>query len=233
MGSKKEKIENKRYLNGYEHDAMWMSYRYAIGRHTAASVMHAGRMVQNVYGRIQEEQIGFDVYDMRREINRVLEFEFNFGLDIVTSQEHFEPFNALIQLEKKIKKDYGISLLDYLKDHKVTARLNNKLEYEFIEGMPIYPDQQKYETKFYDIITWENAANALDPNKHHMVTTKFSGEEKTYEAFEYITYNKINGFHVNYTSIDNYLKNPHKFTYISEEFITKIDGKEYEFGKGN
>lgn len=209
-----------------------MSYRYAIGRHTAASVMHAGDLVQNVYGKLQPERLAFDVYDMRREINQVLEFEFNFGIEYTALQEYCDPFNALIQLEKKIKRDLGISLLDYLKDHKVVAKVNNKLEYDFIEGMPLYPGQPKYETKFLDLLTWANAANALDPNKHHMVTTEFSGEEKTYDAFEYITYNKVNGFYVNYTSIDNYLKKPHEFTYISEEFITKIDGKEYEFKKG-
>ena len=29
-------------LSDYEMDAMWMSYRYAIGRHSIASVTHAG-----------------------------------------------------------------------------------------------------------------------------------------------------------------------------------------------
>ena len=230
MSVKKENAEDKKYLNAYEHNAMCMSYRYAIGRHTALSVMHAGDLVQNVYGRIHPDHLHYDVYDMRREINQALEYEFNFGLEYVYLHDSFDPFNALIQLEKKIKKDSDINLLAYLKNHKITAKLNDKFEYEFDEKMPNYPGVEKYEVKLLDLLAWANAANALDPNKHHMVTTKYSGEEKTYEAFEYITYNKINGFHINYTAIDNYLKNPHEFTYISEEFIIKIDGKEYEFG---
>ena len=223
----------KKYLNGYEHDAMWMSYRYAIGRYTAAATMHAGHMVQNVYGKIPEEQIDFDVFDMRREINRVLEFDFNFGLDIYTPQCYYDPIKALIQLSEKVKKDSGISLLDYLKNNRVTAKITETHDYEFINGMPIYPGQEKYEMRLHELLAWANVANALDSKKHHKVTTKFSGEEKTYEAFEYVTYDQVNGFHVHYTSIDNYLENPFKFTYISKEFITKIDDKEYEFGKEN
>ena len=66
------KNEVKNPLSDYEMDAMWMSYRYAIGRHTIASVMHAGNMVKNVYGRIPEGSVDFNVYDMRREINHSL-----------------------------------------------------------------------------------------------------------------------------------------------------------------
>ena len=40
--------------------------------HTIASVMHAGNMVKNVYGRIPEGSVDFNVYDMRREINHSL-----------------------------------------------------------------------------------------------------------------------------------------------------------------
>ena len=43
-------------LSEYEYDAMWMSYRYAIGRHTIASAMHAGRLVQTMYHRLNEHQ---------------------------------------------------------------------------------------------------------------------------------------------------------------------------------
>ena len=51
----------------------------------------------------------------------------------------------MIQLNKSVEKDYGINLLDYLKEHKITAKINENYEYDFINGLPIYPGHEKYE----------------------------------------------------------------------------------------
>lgn len=231
MSNKKE--QKKKYLSIYEHNAMWMSYRYAIGRNTITSTMHAGYMIQNVYERIPEEQVEIDVFDIRREINRALEFEFNFGLEIDTPQQYYEPFKALVQLDKKIEKELGIGLLNYLKDHKITAKINQNNEYDFINGLPIYPGHEKYEMKLHDLIIWANMANALDPNKHHTIITKYYGNEETHDVFESYMYDKIKGFSVNYTDIKSYLENPFKYTYLAPDCIIKIDDNKYEFNKTN
>lgn len=55
-------------LTDYETDAMWMSYRYAIGRHTIASHYHTKGIFENCYGRESKERTSFIAYDINREI---------------------------------------------------------------------------------------------------------------------------------------------------------------------
>ena len=225
MGSKKD-IKNKKYLNAYEHNAMWMSYRYAIGRHTAASVMHAGDMVQNVYGRLQPDRLVFDVYDMRREIGYHLQWEFNFDMGLYISREYYDPFKALMEFEKTIPNDEKeIGLLNHLREHRISVSVNNSGKYFFELHEPIHKNEL-YISHLEDLLIWANAANALDSNKHHQIITDYEGKTETIDAFEIYRINhnlEGNMFCIEYASINDYLENPHKNQWIRKDCIKQID----------
>ena len=106
----KKKSETPVPMTDYEVDAMWMSYRYAIGRHTIAACMHAGNMISEIYHRLEEKRIPFTVYDIRREINQHLEWDFNFGMNLYVRQEDYDPIKALVEFAKRddVKKAGGI-----------------------------------------------------------------------------------------------------------------------------
>lgn len=220
------KNEVKNPLSDYEMDAMWMSYRYAIGRHTIASVMHAGNMVKNVYGRIPEGSVDFNVYNMRREINHSLEWGFNFGLDLYVPQKSYDPFKALIEFEKYLaQQEENTELLIYLKTHRVTVSLSVNNEYLFKIGEPIHSGDL-YAHNLHDLLIWANAANALDPKKHHQVTTEFEGETEVHDAFELYYFHRScdgNLLSIKYSAMDEYLKTPSVESWIAEKYITNID----------
>ena len=127
----KKKLETPIPMTDYEVDAMWMSYRYAIGRHTIASCMHAGNMISEIYHRLEEKRIPFTVYDIRHEINQHLEWEFNFGMNLYVRQEDYDPIKALVEFAKRddVKKDGGI--FKYLSNNSLGISINSNHEYEY------------------------------------------------------------------------------------------------------
>ena len=74
MGELKKKRIKK--LSDYEETLIWMSYRYAIGRHTIASCTHAGDIGQNSYDRLllTPSRMQFMSKDINEEIERCLSF---------------------------------------------------------------------------------------------------------------------------------------------------------------
>lgn len=221
------KNEAKNPLSDYEMDAMWMSYRYAIGRSSIACVMHAGSMVKNVYGRIPANRVDFTVYDMRREINQHLAWGYNFGLDYSIQQEEFDPINALMEFSKR-QDVHEVGLLKFLQNHSVKVSKGSNSEYVFYIEKTKDNHFELYAHQLDDLIVWANAANALDFQKHHTITTEHEGQIKEYEAFELI----IQHYHhdsqqfdlkLHYCPIDAYLETADKQSYLAEEFIKKID----------
>lgn len=221
------KDEVKNPLSDYEMDAMWMSYRYAIGRHSIASIMHAGKLVQAVYNRLTEERKAFCAFDMRREVNMRLECGYNFGLDFSFPQKEFDPVNALMEFSKRPEvKEIG--LLRFLQSHWV--KVSQGSDYELIFHIEETKDKhiELYAHDLDDLIIWTNAANALDRKKHHTVTTEYEGEIKEHEAFElliqHFDYNTGQSeIELHYCPIDSYLESAGKQSYLAEEYITKID----------
>ena len=221
------KDEVKNPLSDYEMDAMWMSYRYAIGRHSIASVMHAGKLVQAVYDRLAEERKAFCAFDMRREVNMRLEWGYNFGLDFSFPQEEFDPIKALMEFSTRPEvKEVG--LLKFLQNHwvKVSKGSNNELAFHIEETKDKHIELYAFELD--DLIIWANAANALDKKRHHTVTTEYDGEIKEHDAFELIIqhYDYNTGqseIALHYCSIDSYLESAGRQSYLAEEYIIEID----------
>lgn len=221
------KLFNKKQkpLSEYEKDAMWMSCRYAIGRHTIACVEHSGEMVQAVYNRLTDEEKAKEAFDIRRELNDTLWNEFNFRLDLM-DEKYFDPFKAMGQLSKQDKvKEIGV--LHYLENTGIIVKVDEEGKYIFEETKPLHYEVQLYPHNLHDLLEWANAANALDMNKHFIADTEYDNKKEKIEVFERYNikeediYYDVN-FYVEYTDINTYLWKPGVFCYIRKECIKDI-----------
>lgn len=61
-------------LSDFEEDAMYMAYRYAIGRKSIGAHAFAGEIKENCYGRMTPERSTFTAYDMNREVENCMGF---------------------------------------------------------------------------------------------------------------------------------------------------------------
>lgn len=220
---------NERPMSTYEIDAMWMSYRYAIGRHTISACMHACDMIKEIYYRIDETRIPFTVYDIRREINQHLDWNFNFGLELYVQQPDYDPIKALVEFAKRddVKKAGGI--FKYLSNNRVEVSVNSNHEYEYSISEPIHLGKELHVYELDDLLVWYNMSCALDKENHKIVVTEYEGKTEEYEVFEYVkTQQYIDAeedFVVNYVDIKSYLENPYIHKWIAKEYIKEIKEK--------
>ena len=214
-------------LSEYEYDAMWMSYRYAIGRHTIASAMHAGQLVQAMYHRLNEHQRETTVYDMRREISTILNWEYNFNMDLCIPQQILDPFKSLYVFSLSPCVDESGGLLKYLQQHRVTVftRTPPLLEYDVDDSFT-----KKNELSFmgiHDLLEWVNAASALDRKNHYIATTEYEGKTEEIEVFESYSFNRddkgIYRLAWAYSPIEEYLANPVLYSRIADKYIKWLE----------
>lgn len=224
----KKKTEMPKPMSEYEVDAMWMSYRYAIGRHTIAACMHAGNMIKEIYHRLEEKRIPFTIYDIRREINQHLDWNFNFGLSLGVRQDDYDPIKALVEFAKRddVKKAGGI--FKYLRNNRVEVFVNSKHEYEYNINEPIHPGEL-YSHELHDLLVWYNMSCALDKENHKIAVTEYEGKVEEHEVFEYVKIQQHvdaeEDFAIEYVDINNYLENPFVHKWIAKDYIKEIKEK--------
>ena len=225
----KKKTETLKPMSEYEIDAMWMSYRYAIGRHTIAACMHAYNMIKEIYHRIDEKRIPFIIYDIRREINQQLDWTFNFGLSLYVQQSDYDPIKALVEFAKQddIKKAGGI--FKYLSNNRVEVSVNSNHEYEYNFSEPIHPGRELYAHELDDLLVWYNMSCALDKENHKIAVTEYEGKTEEHEVFEYVKIQQYidakEDFAIDYVDINEYLKNPFVHKWIAKDYIKEIKEK--------
>lgn len=213
-------------MSEYEVDAMWMSYRYAIGRHTIAACMHAGDMIKEIYHRLDKERIPFTVYDIRREINQQLDWNFNFGLSLYVQQPDYDPIKALVEFAKQddVKKAGGI--FKYLSNNRVEVSVNSNHKYEYDFSEPIHPGSELYAHELDDLLVWYNMSCALDKENHKIAVAEYEGKTEEHEVFEYIKIQQYidaeEDFAIDYVDINEYLKNPFVHKWIVKDYIKEI-----------
>ena len=209
-------------LRGYEYDAMWMSYRYAIGRHTAASVIHAENLVKAVYHRLDEKQREFNAYDMRREINWCLQISYHFGLDLYIPEPYYDPFKALYEFSLKPEVIEAGGILKYLCNHQVKVSIGTQNEYVYNEEKSSDASNELFSMGIDDLLKWANAANALDSSKHLIATIAYQGAIEEMEVYERLSFrpntNGVYSFSKHYSSIEKLSLD----SWIADEYITKL-----------
>ena len=83
---KKEKFKP---LSDYEYDSLWMSYRYAIGRHTIAAHMHASDIAQYSVDKLSPDQKKIVARDINDCIYEHIRFSFFHPLFLKCVLQHF------------------------------------------------------------------------------------------------------------------------------------------------
>ena len=226
---KKKRIKK---LSDYEETLIWMSYRYAIGRHTIASCTHAGDIAKNSYDRLllTPSRMQFMSMDINDDILHHLEWApYNFTIDRSSgfSQEEIEPLNLFYQFINtlNIKNFNELNNIKRVETFKTNGNISFNVIYNeegkesgYISSMDID-----------DLEPWQKLSSIFNLKNHKFCKTMYNGEENIIEYVdvwhrkhgedgypsEVIQYEKVK------MPIDSYLDNPSVLTSINEEYIVE------------
>jgi hypothetical protein len=220
----KDKKELKK-MTDFEYDCVWMSIRYAIGRHTIASNHHAGAIVSNCYGRfITEERQEFTAYDINREIEMKLRWIFDFYCNEyeLGGRENYRPLDLFFEF----LNEYDITSAEQLKNIKrIYMKYDNTLKkvvydvkYEEEGGR----ERFAHASDIGDLEIWQLAANCLDRTTHKKAIL-IDGSECVYFDGWMRGSGKGDLYYVKkHIPVDSFLKNWVAISYIPDENIKEI-----------
>lgn len=191
---KKEQIKK---ISEFEETCMWMSYRYAIGRHTIASSMHANDIACHFFYRLPNDRKEFTSFDIAREIDNQLRWQFNLFIQYPNINENFYPYEILMKFIKK----YNIKDLDeFNKFKRIDYNCSNeefKVRYvdDYIdayhsspdgsEQKEIYDKKRNYNTMdLEDLLHWQMLSACFDIKKLKVVKTLYEGKEEEHICFK-------------------------------------------------
>ena len=143
-------------LSSFEENCMWMSWRYAIGRNSIGSVMHAHDIAINTFWRQTIERKEFNAFDIAREIDNQLRFPFNFYIDYPNVNENYHPLERFMEF----LKNENIHKLDDLNNYKsVKYTRDGKFDIKMHPYVDAYHSNPEGELQkgYYD-----------NPNPHHI-----------------------------------------------------------------
>lgn len=180
---KKQKDE---YLNAYHEDLVWMSYRYAIGRHTIAAHQHALNIAKYEFDNFNKEQRKRLVIDIRQCIEDNLRFgEYNVSIDYSILPEERRPLEFLLQ--------YFIDNPNWENDYKGLI-----IKRDISTGKIIYEDKKLNLQNNYsplsmmyleDLLVWMDLASYFDEDNYKTCKIEHNGEIKEITYFDsYILY---------------------------------------------
>ena len=140
-----------------------MSYRYCIGRHTIASVMHAETIAKLIHDNpdiLSEERLAFTALDIRREINSKI---WNNAINNAIGCD-WDVYSAILYKSSEIENPYEViySVDDTSKTIKITPGIVN----------------DKFDKDYIDLIPWIKLANWLDKSCHKLLTCAWDNAEK-------------------------------------------------------
>ena len=184
-------------ISEFEETCMWMSYRYAIGRHTIASTIHANDIATHFFYRLSNDRKEFTAFDIAREIDNDLRWQFNLYIDYPNINVNYYPFEILMEFIKK----YNIKDLDeFNKFERITYNCVTKLfevrySKSYVDSYHSSPngDEQKEEydiKKHYnimdldDLLHWQKLAACFDVKRLKVVKTLYEGKEEEHICFK-------------------------------------------------
>lgn len=205
-------------------DLIWMSYRYCIGRRTAAASMHAGTIADLIFNNLDifnKERREVIAEDIRRSIldvikwNKHIKVEDHYSVDnwswdfysalLLASQECPYPREAIYHV------DIASRNVTWYRDD---SSVNDKYAESF-DGM------------YHDLIPWVKLANALDESCHKDITVNVEGQDSKYDntirCFSYAARTQAE-YTLVWASLDQDAgSNITMQGYVIPEMITKIE----------
>lgn len=191
---KKEKIKK---ITEFEETCMWMSYRYAIGRNSIASVMHANDIARNLFYRIPNDRKEFTSFDIAREIDNDLRFEFKLYIDYPYETHNFKPYEILMEF---IKTENIRDLDEFNKFKSIRYDCASEdffIQYDdsYVDAYHSNPDgalqKEEYDIKKHystmnleDLLHWQKLSACFDVHNLKVVHTLYEGKEQDHICFK-------------------------------------------------
>ena len=188
-------------------DFIWTSYRYCIGRKTAAAAMHTDNIAKLIFDNpdaLSSERLEFNAKDIRRQINYVCTY--GDSIEVNTCRD-MDVFSAVLYKSAEVDNPH----------EWIYEVGNNGVVSTFKPNKPI---EFPFDRDYTDLVVWVKLANWLDKSTHRMVTTEFQGKTTTEECYPYPQ--KIDG---EYRKVWARISDPciSCNRWVSEEYITKIE----------
>lgn len=188
-------------------DFMWTSWRYCIGRRTAAAAMHTdhiAELIANNPNIFSQERLEFNARDIRREINQVCTY--GDAIEVDTCRD-IDVFSAVLYKSAEVDNP-----------HEWIYYVGNSGDVSLYK--PDKPIEFPFDRDYTDLVVWVKLANWLDKSTHRMVTTEFQGNTSVEECYPYPQ--KIDGkYHKVWARVSD--PNISCNRWIAEEYITKIE----------
>lgn len=184
-------------ISEFEETCMWMSYRYAIGRHTIASTMHANDIANHFFYRLSNDRKMFTAFDIAREIDDSLRWKFNLFIEYPNINENYCPLEILMEFIKQ----YGIHNMDeFNKFKRIDYNCSTKkFQVEYVpsyidvyhsspdgsEQKELYEKSKSFSTMdIEDLMHWQKLAACFDVEHLKVVKTLHDGVEAEHICFK-------------------------------------------------
>ena len=193
-------------ISEFEETCMWMSYRYAIGRHTIAASMHANDIATHFFYRLSNERKEFTAFDIAREIDNILRWEFNLFIEYPNNNINYRPYEILMDFIKKynIKDLNEFNKFDRIDYNCSTQEFKIKYVPSYInayhlspigdEHKEVYDKKKNYNTiDIEDLCHWQMLSACFDVKRLKVVKTLYEGKEEEHICFKsyFLQYGKI------------------------------------------
>ena len=193
-------------ISEFEETCMWMSYRYAIGRHTIAASMHANDIATHFFYRLSNERKEFTAFDIAREIDNILRWEFNLFIEYPNNNINYRPYEILMDFIKKynIKDLNEFNKFDRIDYNCSTQEFKIKYVPSYIdayysspigdEQKEVYNRKKNYNTiDIEDLRHWQMLSACFDVKRLKVVKTLYEGKEEEHICFKsyLLQYGKI------------------------------------------
>lgn len=176
------KKQKDKFDKNYHADLVWMSYRYAIGRHTIAAHQHALNIAKYEYNNFTKDERKHFAEDIRQCIEDNLRFgEYNVSIDYSILPEDKRPLEFLLQ--------YFIDNPDYLNNYTglIIKRdnLTGKIIYEEKKESTYNPITSSLSLMYLeDLLVWMDLANYFDEDNYKVCKVQYKGEIKEITYFD-------------------------------------------------
>lgn len=187
---KKEKNKDE-FNKSYHEDLIWMSYRYAIGRHTIAAHQHALNIAKYEHDNFTKEEKKHFAIDIRQCIEDNLRFgEYNVSIDYSILQDDRRPLEFLLQYfidnpNWYIDDNYkGLIISRDSSTDKITYTQKKSDTYNCKPFSMMYLE---------DLLVWMDLASYFDEDNYKTCKVDYNGEIKEIAYFDsYIYYQNKN-----------------------------------------
>lgn len=184
-------------MSDFKETCIWMSYRYAIGRHTIASTTHAYDIMRHL-DWIPENRRDFTAFDIIREINDRVHWWKNIHVDGFENQDNpicifdiiFEWFMENPQMDDVkyfMEHEWYINMYQGTLDIEERDETNKPVK--TTHGTYIEPDVFN---EYSDYVGWIHLAKLLK-GATHIATVEYEGETKEMDVIELFHFSNWGG----------------------------------------